>query len=107
MAEVVDPLPIDPLQRGMRRPGQQQGAIHREVLVTEQRLDLRCAHQLLQEFPQGPPAHSASLRKHLVIEEPLSVFGECGGMPDRIIRAEAHKPAEQQVVVQLLQQQPL
>ena len=28
-------------------------------------------------------------------------------MPDRIIRAQAHKPAEQQVVVQLLEQQPL
>lgn len=28
-------------------------------------------------------------------------------MPDRINRAQAHKPAEQQVVVELLQQQPL
>ena len=80
----------------MRRPGLQQGAIHREVLVAEQRLDLGSSHQLLQELPH-----------HLVIEEPLPVLGECGGMPDRIIRAEPHKPAEQQVVVQLLQQQPL
>ena len=80
----------------MGSPGLQQGAIHREVLVAEQRLDLRGAHQLLQEA-----AHD------LVIEEPLPVFGERGGMPDRIIRAQTHKPTEQQVVVQLLQQKPL
>ena len=29
------------------------------------------------------------------------------GQPDRIIRVQTHKPAEQQVVVRLLQQQPL
>ena len=57
-------------------PGLQQGAIHREVLITEQRLDLRGGHQLLQET-----AH------HLVIEEALPVLGERGGVPDRIIRA--------------------
>jgi hypothetical protein len=66
------------------------------VLVVEQWLDLWRSQQLLREA-----AH------HLVIEEPLPVLGECGGVPDRIIRAQAHKPAEQQVVVQLLQQQPL
>ncbi len=80
----------------MRRPGLQQGAINREVLIAEQRLDLRGAHQLFQEAPHD-----------VVIEEPLPVFGECGGVPDRIIWAQTHKPAKQQVVVQLLQQQPL
>jgi hypothetical protein len=80
----------------MGRPGLQQRAIHGEVLIAEQWLDLRSGHQLLQERPHD-----------LVIEEPLAVFGEGGGMPDRIIRTEAHEPAEQQVVVQLLQQQPL
>ena len=39
----------------------------------------------------------------LVIEERLSVFGECGGLPHRIIRPQAHKPAKQQVAMQLLQ----
>ncbi len=73
-------------------PRLQQRAIHREVLVAEQRLDLRCAHQLLQEEPHD-----------LLVQQPLPVFGERGGVPDRIIRAEAHKPAEQQVVVELLQ----
>lgn len=88
-------------------PGLQQGAIHGEVLVAEQGLDLRCPHQLLQK-----PAHD------LLVQQPVTVLvpparsacgrckGECGGVPDRIIRAQAHKPAKQQVVVELLQQKP-
>ena len=76
-------------------PGLQQGAIHGEVFVAEQRLDLWGSHQLLQKAPHD-----------VVIEQPLAVLGECGGVPDRIIRAQSHKPAEQQVVVELLQQQP-
>ena len=76
----------------MGRPSLQQRAVHREVLIAEQRFHLRCPHQLLQK-----PTH------HLVIEKPFSVLGECGGMPDRIIRAQPHKPAKQQVVVELLQ----
>jgi hypothetical protein len=66
------------------------------VLIAEQRLDLRGTHLLLQEVPHD-----------LLIEQPVTVFGECGGMPDRIIQAQPHKPAEQQVVVELLQQKPL
>ena len=66
------------------------------MLVTEQGLDLRRSHQLLQEQPHD-----------VVIEEPITVFGECGRVPDRIVGAQAHKPAEQQVVVELLQQQSL
>ena len=65
----------------------------RDVLITEQWLDRRSAHQLLQELPHP-----------LVIEETLPVLGEHGEMPDRIIRAQPHKPAEQKVVVELLQQ---
>jgi hypothetical protein len=62
----------------MGRPGLQKGAIHREVLVTEQGLDLWSTHQFLQVAAND-----------IVIEESLAVFGECGGMPDRIIRAQA------------------
>lgn len=53
-------------------------------------------HQLLEEEIQD-----------LLIEQPIAVLGKCGEVPARIIRAEPHKPAEQQVVVELLQQQPL
>ena len=80
----------------MGGPGLQQRSIHGEVLIAEQRLHLRGAHQLLQERPH-----------HLVIEQPLAIFGERGGGPDRIIRAQPHKPAEQQVAIELLQQKPL
>ncbi len=92
----------------MGRPGLQQGAIHGKVLIAEQRLDLRGGHQLLQEAPH-----------HLVIEEPISVLvpparsacgrckGERAGVPDRIVGTQADKPAEQQVVVELLQPKPL
>ncbi|MFM1800146.1 MAG: hypothetical protein RLZZ117_2424 [Cyanobacteriota bacterium] len=61
------------------------------MVVTEQRFDLGSAHQLLQEQPHD-----------VDIEEPVTVFGERGGMPDRIVGAQSHKPAEQQVVVELL-----
>jgi hypothetical protein len=44
-------LPIDSLQRGMGRPGLQQGAIHREVLIAEQRLDFRCAISFARKRP--------------------------------------------------------
>ena len=80
----------------MRCPGLQEGAIHREVLIAEQRLDLWSSHQPSQEHPH-----------HLLIEQPLPVLGERGGVPDRIIRAQAHKPTKQQIVVELLQQKPL
>jgi hypothetical protein len=80
----------------MGGPGLQQGAIHRKMLIAEQRLDLWSRHQLLQE-----PAH------HLLVQQPLAVFGKGGGVPDRIIGAQADKPAVQQVVVELLEQKPL
>lgn len=66
------------------------------MLIAEQRLDLRGSHQLLQE-----PAHD------LLVQQAVAVFGECGGVPDRIVGAQTNKPAEQQVVVELLQQQSL
>ena len=77
-------LTINPLQAGMGGPGLQQGAIYRKVLIAEQRLDLRRAHQLLHEA-----AHD------LVIEEPLAVLGKGSGVPDRIVGAQADKPAVQ------------
>jgi hypothetical protein len=77
------------------------------VLIAEQLLELWSRHQLLQKVSQGPPAHLASLRKHLVIEEPLAVFSECGEVLDRIVGAQTDKPAVQKVVVELIEQKPL
>ena len=79
----------------MGGPGLQQGAVHRKMLIAEQRLDLWSRHQLLQKA-----AHD------LVIEEPLAVFSECGGVPDRIVGAQADKPPVQRVEIDLLEQKP-
>lgn len=76
----------------MGGPVLQQGAIHREVFIAEQRLDRGSANQLLHK-----PAYDVA------IEKPIAFLGECDEMPDQIIRAQAHKPAEKQVVVELLQ----
>ena len=43
----------------------------------------------------------------LLIQKPVSVLGERRGMPDRIVGVEANNPAEQQVVIHLLNQHPL
>ena len=71
-------LSISPLKRGMGGPGLQQGAIHRKMLIAEKRRDLWSRHSLFQEA-----AHD------LVIDEPLVVLGKGGGVPDRIVRAQA------------------
>jgi hypothetical protein len=66
------------------------------MLIAVQRFHLGRRHQLLQEA-----AHDSR------VQQTIPALGERRGVPDRIIRAEANKPAEQQVVVQLLKQQPL
>ncbi len=87
---------IDPLQRAVGSPSLQQGAIHREVLRTQQRLDFRGCQQEFEE-----------LGYKLLVQESVTVLGECGRITDGIIGIEAHERAKQQVVVQLLQQHPL
>lgn len=61
----------------------QQPSTHGEVLIAEQRLVFPYAHQLLQEEPHD-----------LLVHQPLPVSGERGRVPDRIIRAQPHNPAE-------------
>jgi hypothetical protein len=87
---------IDALQRAVRGPSPKKSAIDREVLRTKQRLDLRRRQQQFQE-----------LGHELLVEQPITVLGECGGMPNGVVRIEANEPAEQQVLVELLDQHPL
>ena len=87
---------IDALQRAVGGPSPQQGAIDREVLLTQQRLDLRRRQQQFQE-----------LGHELLVEKPIAVFGKRGGMPNGIVRIQANEPTEQQVVVELLDQHPI
>ena len=69
---------------------------HRNWTSKGGHVNLGSSHQLLQEQPHD-----------VVMEEPITVLGERSGMPDHIVGAQAHKPAEQQVLVEVLQQQPL
>jgi hypothetical protein len=72
-------------------PSLDQRAVDREVLVGQQRLDLG----LRQDRPQ-------ELGGDLALEQPVAVLGENGYVPDRVVDAKPDKPAEQEVVVQLL-----
>ena len=78
------------------------------MLTAEQRFHMRRPHQLLQDQP-----HDVVIKEPLpvLVAPPRSAFRQCrcgcGGMPNRIVGAQAQKPGEQQVVVELLKQQPL
>lgn len=88
--------PILGLEALLAGPRLDQRAVHREVLVAEQLALL------------GKVQHFAKQRlDHRVLDEPIAVLGEGGVIPDRIVDGKPHKPAKQQVVVQLLHQQAL
>ena len=77
----------------VRRPGFDQRAINREVLVRQKRFHLlmfeKLGHKLLE---------------HIAFLKAFPVLGEYGRVPDRIVRREADEPAKQQIVVELLHQ---
>src|SRR5438876_2118026 len=87
---------IDWPEAFVRRPSFQQCSIHREVFVTEQ-LPGPC-------FSQNPLKERFG---DVSFQHALPVLGKRAGIPHRVIHAQPHKPAEQQVVIQLLHQQPL
>ena len=72
----------------------QQRPIHAEVLIGEQPGRLRLVADGLEEAPG-----------HLSVQQPVAVLGERGVIPDRIVHGQPHKPAKEQVIVQLLHQQ--
>jgi serine phosphatase RsbU (regulator of sigma subunit) len=47
------------------------------------------------------------LLRHIGSQQPVTVLREHRMVPHRLVHAKAHKPAEQKVVVDLLNQQPL
>jgi hypothetical protein len=75
-----------PLHRG---PGFQQGAIHREVIVGEQLATLRLSPHRLEEA-----------MRDLVIEEPLPVLAEGGGIERRVADVHVQEPLEEHVVLE-------
>jgi hypothetical protein len=54
----------------------------------------------------GPHFAEECLRD-VAFQEPVSILAEDGRHPDRVIHTQADEPPEQQVVLQLLHQQPL
>src|SRR3954469_6184600 len=63
-------------------PRLQQRAVHREMLVRQQRLDL----WLRQHGGE-------KLARNLAFEQAVSVLGEGGGVPYRVVHTETHEPA--------------
>ena len=78
-----------------RRPGLDQRAVDREVLAAQELPNVRVAEDRRQEFGRD-----------LALKQPVAVGREDGRMPDRIVDPEPHEPAEQEIVVELLDQQP-
>jgi hypothetical protein len=74
-------------------PGFQQSTVDREMLARQQSLDL-----VLRQH------RDEKLARHLAIQQPVAVLGEAAGIPHRILDAKSDKPAEQQVVVDALDQ---
>jgi hypothetical protein len=50
---------------------------------------------------------SEKLRSDVALEQPVAVLGERRGIPHRVLNAEPDKPAEQQIMVDPLDQLPL
>ena len=74
-------------------PGFDQRAVHREMLVRQQRLHLGKVQQ---------PGHE--LREHVAVLQSLKVLREGGRVLDSVVWRQPGRPAIQQVVVQLLHQ---
>jgi hypothetical protein len=79
-----------------RRPGIDQRAIDRKMLARQQLLHLRQGQQCCQE-----------LARHLRLQKSVAVVREHRRVPDLGVHWQADKPAEQQIVVDLLHQHPL
>src|SRR5689334_20178073 len=71
-------------------PRLNQRAVDREVLVRE------------QAPPVGLPQHRREKGlSNLALEQPVTIFGENRHVPYRVIDAQPHEPAEQEIVVEL------
>lgn len=78
-----------------RGPSLDQRAVHRKMLVRGQPPIPGLSHDGLEE-PAGD----------VRFQQPVPVLGEGRVVPYRVVHRQAHEPAKQQVVVELLAQQP-
>ena len=79
----------------LTRPGLEQRAIHGEVVIREQ-----------AGGPRSRPHFEEKRLRDVARQEPVSIFAKDGRHLDRVIYTQADEPPEQQVVLQLLHQQP-
>ena len=79
-----------------RRPGLDQGAVHREVVVGGVALHQRQRHHALEKLLHQP-----------VPLEAFPILGEDGGVPHPLVRVQVAEPAVEQVPVQSVHQPPL
>jgi hypothetical protein len=77
------------------RPGFNEGSIHGEVLIRQQ-VTLPSLGQYLVKEGMGD----------IPLQQALPVLANGRGVPDGIIHVHAHKPPKQQVIIELLSQQP-
>ena len=84
-----------PLEALLARPGLDQRAVDREVLIGQQAMGLGLRQDLLEER-----------RGHLARQQAVPVLREDGHIPHRRVQIKADKPAKQQVVLQRLHQKP-
>jgi len=77
-------------------PGLDQGAVHAEVFAAEQLTLIGLRHDLVEQFEH-----------RIMRNEPLAVFAEDRGHPHRIVHGQAHKPAKEHVVLDLLHEHAL
>ena len=77
-----------------RGPGLNQRAVHGEALIAHELLGAR--NRFREELP-----------RRIGSRQPVAVLGKHRAIPRRIVHAQAHKPTEQQVVIDLLDQQTL
>jgi len=77
-------------------PGLDQRAVHAEVLARQQSALLGHLHRRVEQ-----------LGHRVVLDEPVAVLAEHRVVPHAVLDGQAHEPAEQQVVLNLLDELPL
>jgi hypothetical protein len=77
-------------------PGLEQRAIDGEVLVRQESVLARLRHDGVKEFGRD-----------LAGEQSIAILRKGRVVPDRVVHPEAHEPPKQQVVIELLDEQPL
>ena len=77
----------------VRHPRLDQRAVHREVLVRQQRLHLRVVQKSGHERLE-----------HIALLQPLPVLGERCRVPHRIVRRKPHEPSVEKIVVEMFHQ---